>query len=546
MLSTNRLSSSDSNISYGSSSSGSRRGRSVSRSSDITDLEFMTSKERLFDFIQRNKEQEYGTHIEPLCPRIKRIQTGLQSRSQTPPSDVEEDELSNLERLAKKGSKKKFFEFFRKEPSEAKYEYAQHNKAASNLDTVFKDMEHNQVLLSIHNKNVTALIYAYILDKFDKDYRDSKGNNYLHWGVRTEDEYVVKTLLLFVENSIALLEEPNNKGKTPLDYIEPNSAIFELLNRYSGKIYESDEIDAEKKFQNEMIDKLTEERLEMITKESKILVSLDGGGIRGLCTLQMLRTLDDIMGPEYNFWDNVDWTYGTSTGGIISCLLSTKNCFHNAIKAYLSIKNKVFADAKISYLSLGTYKSNTVETLLKECYGENTSMSELDNRKKVAVTSAYKKGNNDLKLYLFRNFELESDKNEKTKFDGKDLGYMDPKEEKVWRAVRCTSAAPYYFESFGKFADGALFCNNPSLELMTDYFRYNHVEDVNTNGRLTINPADDIACLISFGTSEAATTSTDIDSTLHLLYDKKEINILEIVKRMARILFMLLNLQCFI
>jgi calcium-independent phospholipase A2 len=43
-------------------------------------------------------------------------------------------------------------------------------------------------------------------------------------------------------------------------------------------------------------------------------------------------------------------------------------------------------------------------------------------------------------------------------------GEVGPTERKVWEAARASSAAPTYFPAFGKFLDGGLMANNPTVD----------------------------------------------------------------------------------
>lgn len=46
-------------------------------------------------------------------------------------------------------------------------------------------------------------------------------------------------------------------------------------------------------------------------------------------------------------------------------------------------------------------------------------------------------------------------------------------EQLVWRAARSSGAAPTYFRPMGRFLDGGLLANNPTLDAMAEIHQYN-------------------------------------------------------------------------
>ena len=43
----------------------------------------------------------------------------------------------------------------------------------------------------------------------------------------------------------------------------------------------------------------------------------------------------------------------------------------------------------------------------------------------------------------------------------------------VWKAARSSGAAPTYFRSMGRFLDGGLMANNPTLDVLTEIHQHN-------------------------------------------------------------------------
>lgn len=48
-----------------------------------------------------------------------------------------------------------------------------------------------------------------------------------------------------------------------------------------------------------------------------------------------------------------------------------------------------------------------------------------------------------------------------------------PSEQLLWRAARSSGAAPTFFRASGRFVDGGLIANNPTLDVLTEIFEYN-------------------------------------------------------------------------
>ncbi len=220
------------------------------------------------------------------------------------------------------------------------------------------------------------------------------------------------------------------------------------------------------------------------------ILSIDGGGIRGIIPLKVLEYIECQTGKQIH--ELFDVIGGTSTGGIIALGLNCKKPGSDEIyqstellKFYITqedvkriFKHKIFrqleneeeidedsalketitADESLrrpGYLG-PYYVSDSIENYLKEKFGENTKISELETKPDVTVFSYDIQ--NDCPYYFN---STEARKNPKDDYC-------------VWQAARATSAAPTYFPA-AKFAsepdspifvDGGVYINNPALTLL--------------------------------------------------------------------------------
>jgi hypothetical protein len=78
-----------------------------------------------------------------------------------------------------------------------------------------------------------------------------------------------------------------------------------------------------------------------VPTENKLILCLDGGGMRGILSIQLLKTLEKITGvPAYNLFDMVA---GTSTGAIIAALIATGHTAGQIEQRYNAMADEVFS-----------------------------------------------------------------------------------------------------------------------------------------------------------------------------------------------------------
>ena len=183
------------------------------------------------------------------------------------------------------------------------------------------------------------------------------------------------------------------------------------------------------------------------------ILSLDGGGIRGLMTAIILDRLN-LTNPGW--LDNVDLLAGTSTGGFIALGLAHGLKPTQLRDLYEKKGKKIFDDSwlddlkDIGGLTGADYDNKNLRRELKKTFG-NTRLKNLKKRVLIPVFDLDNENKNVKKRSwapkFFHNFPGADS-------DGTAL---------VRNVALYTSAAPTYFPSVDGYVDGGVVANNPSV-----------------------------------------------------------------------------------
>ncbi|XP_056654896.1 85/88 kDa calcium-independent phospholipase A2 isoform X7 [Monodelphis domestica] len=193
------------------------------------------------------------------------------------------------------------------------------------------------------------------------------------------------------------------------------------------------------------------------------LLCLDGGGVKGLVLIQLLMAIEKAAGIPTK--DLFDWVAGTSTGGILALAIQHGKSMAYMRGLYFRMKDEVFRGSR-------PYESGPLEEFLKREFGEHTKMTDIK-RPKVMLTGTLS-DRQPAELHLFRNYDAPETRNEPRFAQNPNLQPLtQPQDQLVWRAARSSGAAPTYFRPIGRFLDGGLLANNPTLDAMTEIHEYN-------------------------------------------------------------------------
>lgn len=351
---------------------------------------------------------------------------------------------------------------------------------------------------------------------------DNEGNTPLHLAVPNGSVPIVQILIGFGADIDAL----NRKGQSPRHLVDSKSAegnkILYLLHAVGAKRCDASMADCTigckhnedfngiappepptavpRTVLDQMLYVASMEKMASNASPRRArggrLLSLDGGGIRGLVLVQTLIEIELVLGkPVIGCFD---WIAGTSTGGILALGLAAGKSLRECQALYFRIKEDAFVPSR-------PYTSENLEKVLKECLGTDTVMADIRNPK--LMITAVLADRKPVDLHLFRNYESPSSILEipvSTKFKPT----LPPNEQLLWKAARASGAAPSYFRAFGRFLDGGLIANNPTLDAMTEIYEYNlALEAVNKHDRVV-----PLSLVVSLGTGLIPVTPLkDID-----------------------------------
>jgi uncharacterized protein len=209
----------------------------------------------------------------------------------------------------------------------------------------------------------------------------------------------------------------------------------------------------------------------------KRILALDGGGLRGILTLGILKKIEGELRQRhgndsaFRLCHYFDLIAGTSTGSIIAATLAIGWSVEEITKKYFDLGANVF---RRSLLRQGfiraKYDEGRLIEELKAVFGADTTLGSVTVQtgllimiKRLDSGSPWPVSNNPNGKY----------------FGSRDGGVIGNGDYKLWQAVRASTAAPDYFEPeritiaqlpdhlpvYGDFVDGGVSpFNNPALQ----------------------------------------------------------------------------------
>ena len=259
----------------------------------------------------------------------------------------------------------------------------------------------------------------------------------------------------------------------------------------------------------------------MTSEGRKKILALDGGGIRGMITVEVLakieRQLREQLGADDDFVlaDYFDFVAGTSTGAIIAACISYGMKIDDVRNFYIESGKGMFDKAFLLKRFRYKYEDEDLVAKLKDVFGSGTTLGS-DKLKTVLMMvmrnattdSPWPVSNNPFAKYnqLIRRSDPYCDCN---------LDFP------LWQLVRASTAAPVYFPpeviDMGSnkfiFVDGGITTyNNPAFQafLMATLEPY----------KMNWNTGEDNMLIVSIGTGTSPQSNVDLNpNEMNLLYN---------------------------
>ena len=240
------------------------------------------------------------------------------------------------------------------------------------------------------------------------------------------------------------------------------------------------------------------------------LLALDGGGIRGVMSLEILRKVEQDLaaatgkGASFRLGDFFDYIGGTSTGAIIAAGLAMGKSVQEIVDFYIDAGPMMFEKTWLIGRLRSFYQADPLRRKLNEVFGERT-LGAKDLRalllivtRNATTDSPWPVSNNPFAKY-----------NDRAR---KDCNLQIP----LWQLVRASTAAPVYFppeilawdetdpaKTFFFVDGGVTPYNDPAFQL----FRMATLPQY----RLKWPVGEDRMMLISIGTGAAAEVNRDLN-----------------------------------
>ena len=300
---------------------------------------------------------------------------------------------------------------------------------------------HTPLMISALNQHLEGLV-VFLQAGADPDIQQSQnGYTAMHYAAQVGGHDIIKSLIAFGAD----VHIRDRDGKTPLDVARTSG---EAAKECIQVLEETTQLLAQ------AVQQLSEPREPVsLAPDALVLLSMDGGGSRGLLTCQTIaaiqnrmRQLDPGCGPLHRY---CHYIAGTSTGGLIGLSMAFGASLGATRATFFKVAKEVFGAMRPTFLG------ELVDKTTQETFGLEKRITDVAAPRLIVTTVLADRSPSV--LHLICNYGEARN------------GQKPPHEWKVWEVGRATSAAPVYFPQFcNKFIDGGVMANNPTLDAMVE------------------------------------------------------------------------------
>lgn len=251
--------------------------------------------------------------------------------------------------------------------------------------------------------------------------------------------------------------------------------------------------------------------------DAKKILALDGGGIRGLISVEVLCRIETLLReqtqtPDLLLCDYFDLIAGTSTGAITAALLATGHSAADVRRFYEEEALELFRPASLLNRLHYRYNATQLARRLREVFGADTTLG--SGALRTLVMFVLQNATTDSPWFLTNN--------PKARFNDRALDNCNL-DLPLWQLVRASTAAPTLFapevirvgdETF-LFNDGALTnYDNPAFKafLMTTFEPYGLAWPTGTDKILVVSVGTGLGSLAN---------SALVPRAMHLAYNAR-------------------------
>lgn len=258
----------------------------------------------------------------------------------------------------------------------------------------------------------------------------------------------------------------------------------------------------------------------------KKILALDGGGIRGMITVEVLAEIESQLskmtgrGKDFRLADYFDFVAGTSTGAIIAACISVGMTVSEIHAFYLSSGEEMFDKASLLQRFCHKYGDEKLAKQLQAVFGKDTTLG--SDKLKTVLMMVMRNATTDSPWPIsnnpFAKYNLRTHDDDKPR-DNCNLDVP------LWQLIRASTAAPVYFPpevvKVGSqefiFVDGGItMYNNPAFQafLMATVAPY----------RMSWPVGEDKMLVVSIGTGTSPQANVDLEpGEMNLLYNASSI-----------------------